>query len=368
MGIPRADAAPSGGGPAGQGRGRRRLRLAAQLLLTAAVTGFVLDRVGFTFAEVGALDPGRWQLRWTPLVGSVVVLAAGYAFSAWLWARMVVEMGGPPLRLGTAVRVYMVANLGRYVPGKVLQIAGLAWLARREGVAPGTAMGAAVVGQGVALLGATTVGLGAFFGPNTAYRTVGWVGVGLTVAFVIATSVPASARVLERLWRRLASREGRAGGASTDLDATAGPPAPHPGPDAPGTDADPDPAARPGFGLRWTAAYALNWGVYAVAFWLLFLGLEGWTPFLRTGPAFAAAYLVGYLFVFAPAGAGIRESALVVFLLPVLPRDAALALAVAARLWATVVEVVPAAVFAFVQARRSPAAAPTSASGFDPPP
>jgi hypothetical protein len=86
--------------------------------------------------------------------------------------------------------------------------------------------------------------------------------------------------------------------------------------------------------------------VYAAAFWLFFVGLEGWTPFLRAGPAFAAAYVAGYLALFAPAGAGIREATLVVFLLPVLPRDAGLALALAARLWATGAEVVPAAALA----------------------
>ena len=32
----------------------------------------------------------------------------------------------------TTVRVFMVANLGRYVPGKIWQIAGLAYLAKRE--------------------------------------------------------------------------------------------------------------------------------------------------------------------------------------------------------------------------------------------
>lgn len=337
MGTPTAEEAPD----AGKGRGRRGWRIAIQLAVTVVVTGFVLNRVGLTFAEVADLDLGRWQIAWLPLAGSVAVLAAGYALSSVLWARMVVEMGGPRLPAATSVRLFMVANLGRYVPGKVLQIAGLAWLARREGVAPGTAMGAAVVGQGVALLGATAVGLGAFFGPNTAYRTVGWIGAGVTLLFVAATSVPASARALEDLWRRLA-------GAETGADA-------------------PDPAARPGFGLRWTGAYAVNWGVYAVAFWLLFLGLEGWTPFLTVGPAFAAAYLVGYLVLFAPAGVGIRESALVVFLLPVLPRDAAFALALAARLWTTVVEVVPAAILALAEARRRPPADALPDPGSDPP-
>lgn len=296
-------------------------------MLTVVVTTFVLRRLGFTVDELAALDLGRWQPNGMLLAASAAVLASGYALSGWLWARMVREMGGPQLGAWTAVRIYMVANLGRYVPGKVLQIAGLAWLSRREGVPAGTAMAAAVVGHGVALLGATSIGLVAFFGPDPRYRAMGWIGVALAAFFVIATSIPASAGLLERLWRGLAGRAG---------------------------EESPPSVARAGFGLRWTAWYALNWGVYAAAFWLFFMGLEGSASFWRVGPAFAAAYLVGYLVLFAPAGVGIRESALVVFLLPVLPRDAALALAVATRLWTTVVEVVPAGVMALIQARRGP--------------
>jgi uncharacterized membrane protein YbhN (UPF0104 family) len=319
----------------------RWLRYALQAVLTLAVTAFIFDRVGLAVADFAAIDPGRWRFDTHLLVGSVATFAAGYGFSAWLWARMVAEMGGPRLPVRTAVRVYMVANLGRYVPGKVVQIAGLAWLARREGVAPGTSMGAAVVGQGTALLGATVIGLGAFFGPNDSYRTIGWIGVAATAVVVAVTSVPASARVLDGLWRRIAGSRTR----DPESDVRKVPS------DRDAVEGHSDPVSRPGFGLRWTAWYALNWGVYATAFWLLFLGLEDWAPFVLVGPAFAAAYLVGYAAVFAPAGVGVREVALVVFLLPVLPRDAALALAVASRVWITAVELVPAAFLALIQAR-----------------
>ena len=325
--------------PAGR---TRWLRYAVQALLTLAVTAFIFDRVGLVAADFAAIDPGRWKVDPPLLAGSVATLTVGYGFSAWLWARMVAEMGGPRLPIGTAIRVYMVANLGRYVPGKVLQIAGLAWLARREGVAPGTSMGAAVVGQGTALLGATVIGLGAFFGANEGYRTIGWIGVGVTALFVGVTSVPASARVLDRMWRKIAGSKAPESDLAVANVVNA----------AEVVEREEDPVSQPGFGLRWTAWYALNWGVYAAAFWLLFLGLEGWAPFLSVGPAFAAAYLVGYAAVFAPAGVGVREVALVVFLLPVLPRDSALALAVASRVWTTAVELVPAAVLAVIQARK----------------
>ncbi len=327
----------------------RGLRLVVQGLLTLVVTYFILQRAGVAFSDFAEIDPGRWSPDLRLIFASVVVLAAGYAMSAWLWARMVAEMGGRALPLQAATRIYMVSNLGRYIPGKVFQIAGLAYFARREGVPAGTAMGAAVVGQGVALLGASLVGLGAFFGPNTAYRWVGWSGLAVSTAVVAATSVPASARVLERAWRRLAGR------ADSDVDGVRN--VEHARKDAA---AYGDPVGRVGFGLRWTLWYACNWGMYSVAFWLLFVGLEAWEPFLRVGPAFAAAYLVGYVAVFAPAGVGVREGALILFLLPVLPRDAAVAMAVAGRVWLTVVELVPAAAFALVQARLGSLAPPSS--------
>jgi uncharacterized membrane protein YbhN (UPF0104 family) len=90
----------------------------------------------------------------------------------------------------------------------------------------------------------------------------------------------------------------------------------------------------------------MNWGLYATAFWLLYMGLVGFQPFLYVAPAFAAAYVGGYIVLFAPAGLGVREVLLGAFLAPVLAAEPALALAVVARLWTTVVEVLPAAVMA----------------------
>jgi hypothetical protein len=300
------------------------------LALTALVTWFILERVGLNWRELQALELDRWQWRPLPLAGSVLLLASGYAFSGWLWARMVREMGGPGLGLADAVGIYMVSNLGRYVPGKVVQVAGLAWLARRRGVPAGTAVAAAVVGQGTAIVGATVVGLGAFFGSATRWRHIGWLGVAGVSLFVLITSLPGPAAALQRLWIRLAGSRGGVGGDE------AAPPA------------GDEQLSRPkaGFGIRWTLWYTANWGMYAAAFWLFFIGLEGWVPFLGAGPAFAAAYVAGYLALFAPAGAGVREAALVAFLGAVLPGEAALALALAARLWATAVEVVPAALLA----------------------
>lgn len=288
-----------------------------KLAATAAVTVFIVRALGVDASSLRSLDLSAWELNWLPLVGSVLALALGYVVSAALWGRMVHEFGGPRLPARETVPLFLVANLGRYIPGKVFQIAGLALLARERGVPGATAAGAAVVGQGVALMGATLVGATALLSPvlEPGLRRIGLVAVFLTWVVAGLVSIPAVARRLEALVARLSS--GRA-----------------------------TPALHRAFGLRWTALYAANWGLYATAFWFLFLGTVGFQPFLVVAPAFAAAYVGGYLALFAPAGVGIREGLLVALLSPVMAPEPALALAVLARLWTTLVEVIPAAVMA----------------------
>lgn len=92
------------------------------------------------------------------------------------------------------------------------------------------------------------------------------------------------------------------------------------------------------FGTRWVLLYAANWAVYGLAFWALVgaFGLPGGV--LESASGFAAAYLLGYLAIFAPAGLGIREGFLVVFLDPIMGARS-LGIAVIARLWTTLMEI-----------------------------
>ncbi len=292
-----------------------------QVGLTVAVTWFILDRVGVDLALLGALNRGEWRPRPALFLASCVVLVVGYLWSASLWGRLVRDLGGPRLPVWTSVRVFMVANLGRYVPGKVWQIAGLAYLAQREGVQASVATGAAILGQGIALLGAALVGIGVLFGANELWRNIGWIGrlAGIGAALIIIAGVvlPPVFRRVVAFWFRLTR-----------------------------TDSPGDGLGSGNAGLRWLALYVVNWGIYATAFWLLYLSFGEWRTFLQVGPAFAAAYVAGYIAVFAPAGAGIREGVLVVLLQPIMAREAAVVLAVIARLWTTAVELIPAALLA----------------------
>ncbi len=313
------DARPSERGAPGRVK-RFGVRL-LQVGLTVAVTWFILDRVGVDLALLGALNRDEWRPRPALFLASCVVLVVGYLWSASLWGRLVRDLGGPRLPVWTSVRVFMVANLGRYVPGKVWQIAGLAYLAQREGVQASVATGAAILGQGIALLGAALVGIGVLFGADELWRNVGWMGrvagIGAAMIIIAGVVIPPVFRQVIVFWFRLTR-----------------------------TDPPGDGLGSGNVGLRWLALYVVNWGIYATAFWLLYLSFGEWRTFLEVGPAFAAAYVAGYIAVFAPAGAGIREGVLVVLLQPIMAREAAVVLAVIARLWTTAVELVPAAVLA----------------------
>jgi uncharacterized membrane protein YbhN (UPF0104 family) len=281
--------------------------------LTVLVAWFILDRVGLSVADLENVDPARWTPRWGIFLVSCLVLLLGYVLSGVIWGVMVRDMGGSRLPPATAVRVWLVANLGRYIPGKLWQIAGLALLARERGVSARVATGAAVLGQGIALMAAALVGAVALLGAGPVYRTAGVWTLGI---LLVLGGVALAPPVLERLvsaWYRLARVD-------------------PPETDEPG----------PGRVLRWGALYVLNWVVYAFSFWILVKSFDLPGTLLETAPAFAAAYFLGYVAVFAPAGVGVREGFLTVFLGPVMGAGTAVVLSVVTRVWTTGVEVLPA--------------------------
>jgi len=278
------------------------------------VTWFIVDRVGLDWTEFQQLDPAAWQPHPIALAASCALLLLAMFMNAALWARVVRDLGGAHIPVKQAIPLFMIANLGRYVPGKVWQIAGLAALASARGVRPITATGAALLGQGLSVLAATAIGLGALLTGPESVRPFGLAAAGLLALVVLFIAIPTSFRAGARLWFRLAKTE-----APPQLESV--------------------------HGLQWLALYALNWVVLALSFWVLVASFGVSAPIVPTASAFAAAYVVGYLFIPAPAGLGIRESFLIAFLTPHVGVGSAGALAVIARIWTTAVELVPAAVF-----------------------
>jgi uncharacterized membrane protein YbhN (UPF0104 family) len=306
-----------GSAPSGARRtGPALLKALFKLLLTGLVTWFILKAVGLSLGELQAFDWEGFTPRWGLLVLSCLLLLLGYLYSASLWGLMVRELGGPEVRVLATLRIFFTANLGRYLPGKVWQLAGLAYLAKAEGVTAPTATAAALLGQLLSLAGATLIGSGVLLGRELGgVVSGGWI-TGAMVALLVILTFPA---ILNPLLKRVVQR---------DPGAEAGP-------------LWPDRA----FGVRWLGLYGVSWILQGGAFWLLVLGLGLELSPLQGVAIFPAAYLLGYLFIFAPAGIGVREGFLIVFLNPIMGASGA-GVAVAARLWTTLVELAPALLLA----------------------
>ena len=80
----------------------------------------------------------------------MLVVFASYAVLIEAWRRVVLGMG-ETLAFFAAVRIWFLASLGKYVPGKVWAMAGAAVLAQRAGVDPSVAVAGALVLQALAI-------------------------------------------------------------------------------------------------------------------------------------------------------------------------------------------------------------------------
>lgn len=299
---------------------KRFLLRTVQVLLTVAVTVFLFRSLQISWSDLAVLDPSRWVPRPLPLTASMVLVLVVYLYLVGLWARLAQHLGAGHLAFSTAVRVFFIANLGKYIPGKVWQVAGLGYLAAREGLVPGRALFATGLNQAFALCAGVTLGsLYLAFG-TTVPRGAWVVALG---SVVLILGLVGNRHVHGRILRFLA-RRGRVDPAWTMT-------------------------SPPRFALGWFALHLVAWLGYGVAFcllWVSFRPLPGGAQVLMAMSAFPAAYILGYVAFFAPAGVGVREGALVALTAPLLGSADATALAVIARVWLTLLELLPLAWFA----------------------
>jgi hypothetical protein len=287
-----------------------------QFAVGALLVGLALRSLALNWQTLRA-QPIDWRLSPGWLCLSVLVVFAGYLVLIEAWRRVVLSMG-ERLPFWTAARIWFLASLGKYVPGKVWAVAGAAVLARRAGVDPSVAVAGALVLQALAL------GSGAVVVAGTAREAFQAVSPGLIpvaaiilLACVAGIGVLASQPLLNRLSRRLPSSF------------------------------PPLRAVQPGMLALAFTANLLAWLAYGAA--LVFLS-RGVLPDVNLGllqavGVFTCSYLVGFIALFAPGGLGPRESVFLLMLAGDIGLKPAAGLALASRLLLTGTEVLPAVPF-----------------------
>ena len=275
----------------------------------------------------------RVELRALPLVTSAAIVLVAYAVLIETWRRTVRAWGA---RMGwsDATRIWMISNLGRYIPGKVWQIGAMGYMARAVGVSPLVATGSSLVINLVNLL----AGFGVVFVTGTS--VLGNPALTATVALLLVVGMVATPWLTPWLGKLAGTVLGR-----------------------------PIVVPRLPHSALWVAAIGcvVAWLLYGIAFELLVIAVLGEAPGPTTSyvAAFTGSYLLGYIAIFTPGGLAVREQSLVGLLgrLALAGGGAAGVIALASRLWLTVLEVIPGAVLLAHQTlRRRRSSTPTHAT------
>jgi hypothetical protein len=303
----------------------RWLRAGAQIVL---IGGAVLFLAKTAREHAGAFSSWDAPIDWPTLLAASALVIGAFAVMVLAWSASL-RWWRATVSFLSALRIWSLSNLARFIPGAVWQFAGLAALAADEGISPVAATGAVLLQQLVLL--ATGVVVAVMMAPAwvepiagglppLATATIAILLLGV-IALVIPLAMPRIGRALSRIVKREFAWP------RPSLSAFAG----------------------------YTAVLVLPWLAYATAFWLFGRALLGPSaPSLEVaGGAFVASYVAGIVAVFAPAGIAVREAALVAMLAPVVDTRAALVLAIGSRLWMIALEILTAAVVvALYRARR----------------
>jgi glycosyltransferase 2 family protein len=287
--------------------GTPRLRSVIRWTVVIVIFWYIGRRLAQDWDALRAEDL-RFDAGWMAL--SVLLLVGYMVGRAFVWHHLtrLLDVSIAPL---SAVTAWLWSQLGKYIPGKVFLFLGRLDFYSRAGKPTGPvalAFGIELIGTFSASI--ATVILGLFTLDLPAVEGYRWLLVAALIG-LIAVLHPVPLRLvintLARITRR-AAFEMRLPFSKT---------------------------------LGFVAMYTLNWLVFGAAFYALVNSFTTVGPelMLYLAGAFSFASMVGMLAVFVPSGLGVREGILGFFLSQVMTTPLALAAALVARIWFTVVEV-----------------------------
>jgi glycosyltransferase 2 family protein len=309
---------------------RSSRRRVAGLLFGAAVIAFLAL---FVARNIDQLREHEWSIRPGILALAVVVNIAGLAWGVAVWRlvlrRMQVQVGYLQL-----ARVWFISGLGRYIPGKIWQFVGAAQLGQGAGLPVGATVTSLAVHTLFFIYGALLTAL--YLVPTSTNEVADaivpalrWAGV-LLLLLAHPTILRSALRLVGRI--------------------------------APGATLDWTGNWLEGIGL--IALSVVGWVLTGAAFFLFVMALTP-LPLSAFGALIginALAFVAGYLVFVAPAGLGVRELSLTVLLSAFVPTEVAALIAVAARLWTVLSEVIPAAVLLVLPRPTAPSNSPSGAA------
>jgi glycosyltransferase 2 family protein len=297
------------------GRGHAWLALVVRLVNSRPVRwGFVAAAVGLGAYWVAdhwtQVRAGLASMGFLAVVGALVAVLLALVGTMQVWRSLLAALGSP-LAARPAARVFFLGQLGKYLPGSVWPVLAQMELGTEHHVPRHRSASASVLTMLFCLLAGLLVALVTLpFAPGA--RSYRWVFLAAPVLLVCLLPQVLN-RILDRLLR-LARR----------------PPLDQP---------------LSGRAVAGALAWALvSWVFFGLQIWVLAIKLgapDGRAALLSIG-GFAFAWCVGFVVVFVPAGAGIRDALLIATLGPMLGVGKATAVALVSRVLMTVGDLITA--------------------------
>jgi len=285
-------------------------KIVLSVAVLAAAIFFIANAVARDWSAVQEFE---WKLNFGLLTASVLVGCSAGFVTIKVMQRIMKAFGGR-VPFSRFAFFAMLSNFGKYIPGKVAQIASILILLKREGIPRLMTLATMVVFEIMLIMVPIIVGI-VLVGPEVvrefALNVPFWV-FGIIALIGILFTLPPVMQFLAKKLLAIFKRE------SVEYDLSY---------------------------RDWAVAIAamfFAWILYSISFALLVAGLvdiPAGSCMLVAG-AFSLAYTIGLLVIVTPGGLGVREGILLLILATVFPSGVAGLIATAARLWILIIELV----------------------------
>jgi uncharacterized membrane protein YbhN (UPF0104 family) len=290
-----------------------------QTIVIGLILYFLVGQLVRHWQKVRDFD---WHINYVYLAAAMLSVIFTFFIFSSVW-RLIVLSLDKNVSYRKSFKIAYLANLGRYIPGKIWQMFGMIYLARKEGVTEEEAVTSFGLSQLFAIPSGLFSGLlflSVYPGVLARYSDIPFLSFGViaiaVAILVVSMLVVFKPGLMEAAFNRviiLIKRKPIRLRMNKSLAAAI------------------------------YGGYFLAWSMYGFSFWLFVRAITVEpTALLPMAGIFIIAYQIGYLFLLAPGGVGPREAMMAMMLTPFFGPGVPAAIAVAARIWLIAAEAVSA--------------------------
>jgi hypothetical protein len=286
-------------------------------ILFLTVIWFLYKSISSNFDKIKDINYSNYDPKF--MFVSVITLFVSLVYPVFVWKFLIRSMG-EKINTLSALRIWFISNLGRYIPGKVFQVAGLVYLTSSEGISRSKAVQSVLYSQ------ITANGLGLFMGlgllslnngkgsfPNHFHIILILIAVFITILWFPTLFMRSSNFMLKKMKKEIIEQS----------------------------------VSQKDY-ILYLILQVINWILMSVAFLFLISSYTNISVVQDPVLIFILplSWTIGLLAVFAPGGVGVREGAMSYWLSMFIPIQYALVLPWIYRLLNTLVEVILTVIFA----------------------